>query len=147
MFRGNFPAKIDAQGRIKIPSVHRKILMATYGMEVFVTSVTGENVLIYPMPEWEKLEARMIEPPKMLPGKLKFLRNTSYFGQMAKADRQGRVLIPPHLRETAAVERVEVDVIGQLNSLEVWNRSRFQKVLASDPYTDQDSVSLADIGI
>ena len=147
MFRGNFPAKIDAQGRIKIPSAHRKILVATYGMEVFVTSVTGENVLIYPLPEWEKLEARLIEPPKMLPGKLKFLRNTSYFGQMAKADRQGRVLIPPHLREAAAVEGVEVDVIGQLNSLEVWNRSRFQKVLESDPYTDQDSVSMADIGI
>ncbi len=147
MLRGNFPAKIDAQGRIKIPSAHRKILVATYGMEVFVTSVTGKNVLIYPLPEWEKLETRMIEPPKMLPGKLKFLRNTSYFGQMAKVDRQGRVLIPPHLREAAAVEGVDVDVIGQLNSLEVWNRSRFQKVLESDPYTDQDSVSLADIGI
>ncbi len=147
MFRGNFPAKIDAQGRIKIPSAHRKILIATYGMEVFVTSVTGENVLIYPLPEWEKLEAKMSEPPKMLPGKLKFLRNTSYFGQVGTVDRQGRVLIPPHLREAAGVEGVQVDVIGQLNSLEVWNRSRFQKVLESDPYTDQDSVSLADIGI
>ena len=79
------------------------------------------------------LEAKLIEPPKMLPGKLKFLRNTSYFGQMAKSDRQGRVLIPTHLREAAAVEGMEVDVIGQLNYLEVWNRSRFNKILESDP--------------
>ena len=147
MFRGNFPAKLDGQGRIKIPSTHRKILAVNYGAEVFVTSVTGQNVLIYPLHEWEKLEARLLEPPKMLPGKVKFLRNTSYYGQLARVDRQGRVLIQPHLREAARVEKEEVDVMGQLNYLEVWNRSRFEKILESDPYTDDDSISLAEIGI
>ncbi len=147
MFRGNFPAKIDGQGRIKIPSAHRKILAADYGAEVFVTSLTGQNVLIYPLHEWEELEAKLMEPPKMLPGKLRFLRNTSYYGQLARVDRQGRVLIQPHLREASGVEREEVDVMGQLNYLEVWNRSRFEKILDTDPYTDEDSISLADIGI
>ena len=147
MFRGNFPAKIDGQGRIKIPSTHRKILAADYGAEVFITSLTGQNVLIYPLHEWEKLEMKLLEPPKMLPGKVKFLRNTSYYGQLARVDRQGRVLIQPHLREAAGVEREEVDVMGQLNYLEVWNRSRFEKILDTDPYTDDDSISLADIGI
>ncbi len=112
-----------------------------------MTSVTGQNVLIYPLHEWEKLEAKLLEPPKMLPGKVKFLRNTSYYGQLARVDRQGRVLIQPHLREAARVEKEEVDVMGQLNYLEVWNRSRFEKILESDPYTDDDSISLAEIGI
>ena len=142
MFRGNFPAKTDGQGRIKIPSTHRKILTADYGTEVFVTSVTGQNVLIYPLHEWEKLE-----PPKMLPGKVKFLRNTNYYGQLARVDSQGRVLVQPHLREAARIERQEVDVIGQLNYLEVWNRSRFEKILENDPYTDDDFISLAEIGV
>ena len=147
MFRGNLPAKIDAQGRIKIPSTHRKTLEMNYGDEVYVTSVTGQNVLVYPMHEWEKLEAKLLEPPKMLPGKVKFLRNTSYYGQVAKLDRQSRVLIQPHLREAAAIDGQEVDVMGQLNYLEIWNRSRFQGVLQEDPYTDVDAMALAEIGI
>jgi MraZ protein len=114
---------------------------------VFVTSVTGQNVLIYPLPEWEKVEARLLEPPKMHPGKVKFLRNTSYYGQLARVDRQGRVLVQPHLRDSARVEREAVDVMGQLNYLEVWNRSRFEKILENDPYTDDDSISLAEIGV
>ena len=55
---------------------------------------------------------------------------------------RGRVLIQPHLREAAGVEKEEVDVMGQLNYLEVWNRSRFEKILDTDPYTDDDSISL-----
>ncbi len=147
MFRGNLPAKIDAQGRIKIPSAHRKTLDMNYGEQVYVTSVTGQNVLVYPMHEWEDMEARLLEPPKLLPGKLKFLRNTSYYGQVAKVDRQSRILVPARLREAAGVNAREVDVMGQLNYLEIWNRERFQEVLEKDPYTEVDALALAEIGI
>lgn len=146
MFRGNFPAKIDAQGRIKIPSTHRKILEEQYGADLFVTSLTGENALIYPRSEWEQIEQKLLEPPKMLPEKVKFLRNTSYYGQMATMDKQGRVAIQPHLRAAAEIDG-EVDVIGYLNYLQVWNRERFQQRLQSDPYTDKDASALADLGI
>jgi MraZ protein len=147
MFRGNLPAKIDEQGRIKIPSAHRQILDMNYGEQVYVTSVTGYNVLIYPMHEWEDMEAKLLEPPKLLPGKLKFLRNTSYYGQVGKVDRQSRILIPVRLREAAEIDAREVDVMGQLNYLEIWNRERFQEVLKKDPYTEVDALALAEIGI
>lgn len=147
MLRGNFPAKIDAQGRIKIPTAHRKILEENYGPELYVTSITGNNVLIYPMHEWEKIEAKLLEPPKMLPGKVKFLRNTSYYGQVSTMDSQGRVSIQPHLRASAGVEGEEVAVMGQLHNLEVWNRKRFEEILTSDPFDDTDASALADLGI
>lgn len=146
VFRGNFPAKVDAQGRLKIPTAHRKILEEAYDTELFVTSVTGQNALIYPLAEWEQIEAKLLEPPKMRPAKVKFLRNTAYFGQVSSIDKQGRVLVQPHLREAASING-EVAVIGYLNYLEVWNRARFLELLDSDPYTDEDAGALADLGI
>jgi MraZ protein len=146
MFRGNLPAKVDAQGRIKIPTAHRKILEQTYGRELYVSSLTGENVLIYPMEEWKQLEQKLLEPPKMRPEKVKFLRNANYYGQVASMDRQGRVVIQPHLREAAKIDG-EVAVMGYLNYLQVWNQERFQDLLHSEPYTEKDAAVLADLGI
>jgi MraZ protein len=146
VLRGNSPAKVDAQGRVKIPSVHRRVLEEEFGKEVFVTSVTGESVLIYPLSEWEKIEAKLMEPPKLRPEKIKFLRNTSYYGQVASIDKQGRVVIQPHLRVAAAIDG-EVAVIGYLKYLEVWNKDCFLERLETDPYTREDAVALADLGI
>jgi MraZ protein len=146
VLRGNSPAKVDAQGRLKIPTLHRKVLEEDYGPEVFVTSVTGESVLIYPLSEWEKIEAKLLEAPKMRPEKIKFMRNTSYYGQVARIDRQGRVVIQPHLREAASIDG-DVAVIGYLGHLEVWNHNRFIQQLESDPYTREDAIALAELGI
>ncbi len=146
MLRGNFPTKLDAQGRIKIPVAHRNFFLAQYGPDLYVTSVTGENLLIYPMSEWEELETKLLEPPKMLPEKVKFLRHTNYYGQIARMDSQGRVLIQPHLREAAQIDG-EVAVMGYLTHLQVWNRKRFLTLLKSDPYTDKDASALAELGI
>ncbi len=146
LFRGNFPARIDVQGRIKIPRSHRKILEEHFGLDLFVTSLTGDNVRIYPWDEWAQVEAKLLDPPKMQPEKVKFLRNTNYYGQVAPMDRQGRVLVQPHLREAAQING-EVDVIGHLKYLEVWNRERFKILLETSPYTDQDAAVLAELGI
>ncbi len=146
MLRGNFTAKLDSQGRVKIPTAHRKLIQEEYGFDLYVTSITGENLLIYPMREWEEIEARLLEPPKMLPEKVKFLRHTNYYGQVASMDKQGRVSIPAHLREVARIDG-EVAVMGYLTYLQVWNRERFEELLKSDPYTDKDAAALADLGI
>ena len=123
-----------------------KLIQEVYGFDLYVTSVTGENLLIYPMREWEEIEARLLEPPKMLPEKVKFLRHANYYGQVASMDKQGRVSISAHLRETAQIEG-EVAVMGYLTYLQVWNRDRFEELLKSDPYTDKDAAALADLGI
>jgi MraZ protein len=146
VLRGNSPAKVDAQGRLKIPTLHRKVLEEEYGSDVFVTSVNGESVLIYPLSEWEKIEAKLLEAPKMRPEKIKFMRNTSYYGQVARIDKQGRVVIQSHLREAASING-DVAVIGYLGHLEVWNHNKFVKQLESDPYTREDAIALAELGI
>jgi MraZ protein len=146
VFRGNFPTKVDTQGRIKIPVSYRRLIDEEYGVDLYVTSTTGENVLVYPLSEWEQIEAKLLEPPKMRPEKLKFLRNTNYYGQVVSMDKQGRVVIPPHLRKEASISG-EVAVMGYLNYLQVWNRERFMHLLESDPYTESDARVLAELGL
>ena len=112
MLRGNYAAKIDDKGRLKIPNAFRALVEGQHGKEVFVTSLTGEYVRIYPMPVWTALEEKLAAVPSTLPARLKFFDRVNYFGQAAEFDLQGRVLIHPRLRESAGMSG-DVDVFGQ----------------------------------
>ncbi len=146
LFRGNFPAKLDGQGRVKIPTAHRRVFEEQYGPDLFVTSITGESVLIYPLSVWEEIEAKMLEAPKMARAKRMFLRNTSYFGQVSTMDKQGRLGIQPHLREAAGING-ELAVMGNLNLLEVWDAEKIRGRMVAEPLGDDDLEELAHLGI
>ncbi len=146
MLRGNSPAKIDDKGRLKIPNAFRAVIQEEHGREVFVTSLTGESVRIYPMPVWLDIERKLSQAPSTHPARLKFLDRVNFYGQVAEFDPQGRVLIQPRVRE-AALMTGEVDVLGKYDFLEVWNHDRFLMKLTSEPYTDDDARALADYGI
>ena len=144
--RGNHTARIDDKGRLKIPNAFRSLIEAEYGAELFVTSLTGEDVRVYPMPVWIALEARLAQTPSTHPARLRYLNRVNYFGQTADIDAQGRVVIPPRLRESAGMAG-EVDVLGQYDHLDVWNHERFLAGLNRDPFTDDDARALSGFGI
>ena len=146
MFRGNAPARIDDKGRLKVPNAFRSLLETKYGRELFLTSVSGEYVRIYPMPVWLELEQKLGDMPSTHPAKLRFLDRVNYFGQVAELDTQGRVLIPLRLREAATMAG-DVDVLGQVRYLDVWNHDRFLTKLQREPYTDDDARALSEFGI
>jgi len=129
-----------------VPTTFRRHLQETHGAEVYVTSLTGESVRIYPLAEWESIEQRLALLPSMDTARRKFLDRTNYYGQQAAIDGQGRVLIHPLLRKSASVMG-EVAVLGYLNYLEVWELERFQQRLLSDPYTEEDEAAIARLGI
>src|SRR3954452_2097435 len=110
---------MDDKGRLKIPNVFRALLESKYGRELFVTSLTGEFVRIYPMPVWLDIEQKLGAMPSAHPSKARFLDRVNYFGQVGEIDVQGRILIPVRLRESATMAG-DVDVLGQFNSLDVW---------------------------
>ena len=95
--RGNCPAKVDEKGRLKIPSVFLDELRE-YGNQFYITSTTGETAIIYPMKVWSEIEDKLAQLPSTHVAKQKFLLRTSYFGQQAELDGQGRVLLPAVLR-------------------------------------------------
>ena len=146
MLRGNSPAKIDDKGRLKVPNAFRGVIQKDHGSELFVTSLTGQSVRIYPMPVWLDVEQRLTKVPSTHPARQRFLDRVNFYGQVAELDPQGRVLIQQRLRESAQMTG-EVDVLGQQSFLEVWNHERLSAKLLSDPFTDDDAKALADFGI
>src|SRR5215467_5229977 len=101
MLRGNAPATIDEKGRLKIPSLFRAEIEDSWGGDFYVTSLTGESVLIYPLPIWQEIEEKLAKLPSFNPTKKKFLDRTNYYGQVTAADKSARILIPALLRESA----------------------------------------------
>jgi MraZ protein len=146
MFRGSSPTKIDDKGRLKVPTEFRSSLEDGWGGDVFVTSVTGESALVYPLAKWESIERKLEDVPSSNRSKLRFLERVNYFGQQLKLDKQGRVVMPQILRETADISG-DVVVSGRLDHLEVWNRERFDQRLLEEPFTNDDFANLADLGI
>jgi len=146
VFRGHEQARIDDKGRLKVPNVFRSLLESKYGRELFLTSLTGEYVRLYPMPVWVEIEEKLGRMPSTHPSRLRFLDRVNFFGQAVELDTQGRVLVPARLRETAAIAG-DVDVLGQYNYLDTWNHDRLQAKLQRDPFTDDDAKALSEFGI
>ena len=146
MLRGNHTARIDDKGRLKLPNAFRTLVEDQHGTGLFVTSLTGEYVRIYPMPVWLALEEKLAKVPSTHPARLKFFDRVNYYGQTAEFDTQGRVLIHQRLRDSAGMAG-EVDVLGQYECLDVWNHERFVAKLQREPYTDEDARALSAFGI
>lgn len=144
--RGSAPARIDDKGRLKIPTVFRGVIQDQQGPDVFVTSVEGDSVRIYPMPVWLAVEEKLSKMPNNHPSRLKFLDRVNYYGQTSELDSQGRIVIPPTLRDSAAIVG-EVRVFGRIDYLDVWNEDRFTQRMQQQPWSDEDGMRLAEFGI
>jgi MraZ protein len=146
VLRGNYAAKIDDKGRLKIPNAFRALVEKTHGAELFVTSLTGESVRVYPMPVWLALEEKLSRAPSTHPARIKYLDRVNYYGQTSAIDAQGRVVIHQRLRESAGMAG-DVDVFGLVDHLDVWNHERFVSKMQREPYTDDDARALSEFGI
>jgi len=146
MFRGSAPAKIDDKGRLKVPTPFRTFIEERWGSEVFATSVMGDSARIYPLPVWEEIEARLAAKPSTHPAKARFLERVNYYGQQARMDAQGRIVVPQILRESAEILG-DVVVSANIDHLVVWNRERFQEKLAKEPFTEDDFRALTELEI
>jgi len=144
--RGSAPARIDDKGRLKVPTIFRSVIQDQQGPDVFVTSLTGDCVRIYPMTAWLEVERKLLNIPENHPARLKFLDRVNYYGQTGELDTQGRIVIPAHLRDSASIVG-DVRVFGRISYLDVWNEERFVQKLQRDPWTDEDGLRLSEHGI
>ncbi len=145
MFRGNHPTRVDEKGRLKLPAEYRRRVDEFYkSNDFYITSKDGKRAELYPLQEWEKIEAKIAAIPSMNPLRKRFLDLTSYWGQMAEMDNQGRLLIHPLLRDAAKVTG-EVVVFGLQTYLEVANHEGFKAELA--PMTEAEQMALSEFGL
>jgi len=144
--RGSTLATVDEQGRLKIPTMFKDILVKSYGYDFFITSLTGENVFVVPLTVWEAREERLIKTASLNPSRRKYLDRVNYFGNEVTMDKQGRILVPATLRDSAAI-RGELRVLGKIDHLDIWNEQRFSKRIAEEPITENDLLQLSELGI
>ena len=144
--RGSSPARIDDKSRLKVPTIFRGAFQDDKGPDVFVTSLSGDSVRIYPMPVWLDIERKLSAMASNHPSRLKFLDRVNYYGQASELDGQGRVVIPQLLRESSSIVG-DVRVFGRIDYLDVWNDERFAQKLQRDSWTDDDALKLSEFGI
>lgn len=137
--RGNSPAKVDEKGRLKIPAYFLDALKE-FGNQFYITSPNGEAARVYPMQVWSEIEDKLASTANSAE-KRKFLMRTSYYGQVAEMDAQGRVLLPSVLRVAAALTG-DVAVLGNLNYLVVMNDARAVDQMKNEPFTDEEEDAL-----
>ena len=127
MFRGHYEHAIDAKGRTSIPARFRDQLAETGDLRLVVTPALFDPCLhVYPMKAWEELEAKIAELPQFDANVVAFRRKYLSAAVEAEFDKAGRILIPPMLREHAALEK-EVLWAGMGKTAELWSRERWKK--------------------
>ena len=146
MFRGNHPARVDDKGRLKVPAEFKRVIDEKYAQRFYITSLDGAVAQIYPFEEWERIEQKLAQLSTFNPTKKKFLNRVNYYGQVVEMDGQGRLLIPQLLRESAQI-RGEVAVLGNLTYLEVRNMEALDREIKEQPFTDEDTKTLDELGI
>jgi MraZ protein len=140
--RGSAETTVDEKGRFKVPSVFRAPIEETFGPEFFLTSISGVDVLVFPMPVWNAVEEKLAAMPAIHRAKAKFQERLNTYGQVARMDAQGRLLVPSLLREVSGLEG-DALVLGQTDHLKLVDRARHLKSLKTTPITDEDYDELA----
>ena len=124
MFLGEFVHTIDEKGRLTIPAKFRDGLAAG----LVITRSLDRCLAIYPQDEWEKLAAKVSDLPMTDRRARAFRRLVFAHASDAVPDRQGRVLIPPHLREYAGLNG-EAVITGLNTYIEVWSPAPWDEEL------------------
>jgi len=145
MFRGNHPAKVDEKGRLKLPSAFKQLVDVSSVTQFYVTSEDGESAEVWPLPEWEKVEAQLTQAGEMEEAVQTYRSVTSYYGQQVELDAQTRLLVPQILRSAAGLDGEEAVVIGMGTHIKVHNRERFEQKMREKPLTREVKAKLAEL--
>lgn len=126
MFRGINSIALDSKGRIAIPAKYRERLHADAGGQLVVTVDRARCLFVYPLPEWEVVERKLVQLPSLNPHTRRLQGLLMGHATDAELDAHGRILIPTPLRTFAHLER-QVVLIGQGNKFELWDETRWNE--------------------
>lgn len=146
MFRGRFHHQIDAKGRLSVPSRFRETLAANYDEKLIVTNF-DECLWAYPLPEWQELERKVSALPQFM-DEVKALQRVFISAAVeCPIDKQGRILVPPSLRDYAGLAR-DVVVVGMTRRFELWARERWDDIFRNaQQKLEGMGAKLADLGL
>jgi MraZ protein len=150
VFRGANQVTLDAKGRMVMPTRYRERLLERSSGRLVVTIDRDQCLLLYPLPDWEEIERKLMRLPTLNPQARRLQRLMVGHATDLELDGHGRVLLPAELRNFAGLTRDAV-LLGQGNRFELWNEADWTKrrdewlkdeELPADLPADLESLSL-----
>ncbi len=139
-FLGEFECKLDAKGRLSLPSGLRKQL-SPEAKDKFVLNRGFENCLaLYPMNEWEKISAEVNQLNMYVKKNREFARYFYRGASELELDAAGRILLPKRMSEYAGIDK-DIILSAWHNKIEIWSKEKFEALLNDEP---KDFASLAE---
>ncbi len=126
MFRGATKITLDAKGRLAFPARYRDRLAARCDGHLVCTVDADHCLLIYPLPDWEEIERKLMRLPSLNQQTRRLQRMMVGYASELDLDSHGRVLIPRELREFASLDR-QAMLFGQGNKFELWDEARWNE--------------------
>ncbi|MEW6456962.1 MAG: hypothetical protein AB1410_09665 [Acidobacteriota bacterium] len=139
--RGKEIVKIDDGGRLKIPKRFLDIIREKFDDQVYITSVNGDCVWVYPMRRWQEIEERFRADMPFNTKARQFSQRTSYWGKPERIDSKGRILLPSDLRKIAKLDN-EIIVIGNVDYLEIWNKEVMDQKILNEPFDENEMLEI-----
>jgi MraZ protein len=126
VFRGATKVSLDAKGRMSIPTRYRERLAASCDGQLIVTVDKDHCLLVYPLPDWEELEQKLVRLPSMNKVARRIVRIMVGYATEIDMDTNGRILVSKELREFASLTKQGM-LIGQGNKFELWDEATWNE--------------------
>lgn len=130
---------MDAKGRLSIPTRYREQIAARCDGQLVATVDRDYCLLIYPFPDWEEIEQKLMQLPSLNKQARRLQRLMVGYATEIDIDGHGRILLPKELREFAGLERQAI-LLGQGNKFELWDEASWNDKrdawLSDDDETD-----------
>ena len=124
MFRGSSFHNLDAKGRLIVPTRFRDAIRAGGGDGVMITRMDG-CLFAYSYTEWSKIEDKIMALAEKSDAMRRFRRVFIGGAFECTVDNQGRVLVPPSLRQYSKIQK-EIVVVGVLDHFEIWSKAKWE---------------------
>lgn len=126
VFRGANKVTLDAKGRVVLPTRYRDRIVERCQGRLVVTIDRDQCLLLYPLPDWEEIERKLMRLPTLNEHARRLQRLMVGHATDLELDGHGRVLLPPKLREFAGLDR-DAMLLGQGNRFELWDEARWNE--------------------
>mgnify|MGYP002408820038 CR=1 FL=1 len=143
MFMGEYQHGLDTKGRLIIPAKFREEL----GEGAVITRGLDNCLFLFPREEWAILEGKLKTLPLTKHDARQFVRFLFSGATECEMDKQGRIILPPNLREFASIEKDAV-VIGVSSRVEIWSKERWESyVNTAEESFEEIAENIVDLGI